>query len=136
MAGRIQQVYDVIVVRKLHDRGRHRDAALLLKRHPVRRRVPTRLAPFYGTGKLYCSAVEQQFFREGCLAGIRVRNNRKGAPFSDLFVNFRHYSSAVGRQFFCKNRSILAPFMGLIIRGTISNLVKTLFLVKRERMYV
>jgi len=95
-----------------------------------------RFAPFDGARKLDRTAVQQQFFCECRLTGVRMRNDRKGAPFPDLFVNNRHDCSGIGRQFLCQNRCVLASFSRLVIRGSIRNQVETLLLVKCQRVDV
>ena len=62
VARRVEQIHHAPVVGKLHYRGRHRDAALLLERHPVRGRVPRRLAALHGARELYRAAEQQQLF--------------------------------------------------------------------------
>jgi hypothetical protein len=78
MARRIEQIHDVVLVRKLHHRGGHRDAALLLEAHPIGRRMPGRLAALHGAGHLNRATEQQQFLGQCRLAGVRVRDDRKG----------------------------------------------------------
>ena len=90
MARRIEQIDHVAIIWKLHDRRCHRDAALLLQRHPVRRRMATRFSALDGTGKLYRAAVEQQLFGERRLARVRMRNDRERTAPADFLVDIGH----------------------------------------------
>ena len=79
MARSIQQIYCAIGIVKLqHCRG-DGDAALLLQFHPIGCHLALFALGLYGTGLLNCTSVEEQFFGEGGLAGIRVGNDRKVA---------------------------------------------------------
>ena len=91
MARRIQQVDDVLGIGELHHRGRDRNTPLLLQRHPVRGRVPAGLAALHGTGELDRAAVQQQFFGQRRFAGIRMRDDRKGAAFTNLVFEALHW---------------------------------------------
>ena len=52
--------------------------------------MPAGLAPLHGAGELNRATVEQQLLGQRRLAGIRVRDDGKRAPFVDLFGNARH----------------------------------------------
>jgi hypothetical protein len=82
----VEQVDDAVAVGELHHRRSHRDAALFFQFHPVRSGVARGLAALDGARHLYRLAVEQQFFGDGGLAGVRMRNNGK-SPASTHFVN-------------------------------------------------
>ncbi len=79
VARRVEQVDDLALVRKLHHRRGHRDAALLLQRHPVRCRMPRRLAPLHRPGHLDRAAEQQQLFGQRGLARVRVTDDGEGA---------------------------------------------------------
>jgi len=84
VARRIQQVDGGLPVGELHDRRGHRDAALLLQRHPVGSRMACGLAALDGTRHLDGAAEEQQFFRQGRLARVRVGDDSKRASLTDF----------------------------------------------------
>ena len=86
MAGGVKDVDAVTLVFKLHDGGRDRDPSLLFKLHPVGDGVPCRGLPLDRAGQLDRAAVEQQLFGQCRFAGVRVRDDRKGAPALDLFL--------------------------------------------------
>ena len=74
---------------KLHRRGRHRDAALLLDLHPVGGGVTRGLAGLHGARLPDRAAVQQQLFGQGRLAGVGVGYDGKGAPARHLGLQFR-----------------------------------------------
>src|SRR6266446_8782669 len=75
-----------------HGRG-DRDAALALDRHPIRAHPP----PLDLARKLDRPTKQQQFLGQGGLAGVGVRNDRKGAPAQNLVGQGTHQSAiAVG----------------------------------------
>jgi len=84
----VEQIDGVILVFKLHHRAGDRNPALLLDLHPVGRGVTRALAALDGAGQLDGTAEEQQFFGQRGLAGIRVRDDRKGAPLGDIAQDF------------------------------------------------
>ena len=84
VAGRIEQVDDAATVFELHHRGGYRDAALLFDLHPVGCCMALTLARFHRAGSIDRPAEQQQFFRNRCFAGIRMRNNRERAPTVDF----------------------------------------------------
>ena len=53
-----------------------------------------RLASLYRTGKLNCAAEKQQLLGKRGLAGVRVRDDRKGSPPGNLLDNFGHSQKA------------------------------------------
>ena len=77
MARRVEDVDAIALILKLHDRRCDGDTALLFKLHPVRDRVARGRLALDRAGELDRSAVQQQFFRERRLAGVRVRDDRK-----------------------------------------------------------
>ena len=83
VAGGVQQVYRTPAIGKLHHRGGHRDAALLLHAHPVGSGVRAFLA-LDAASHLDRITQQQQFFGDRGLARIGVRDNGEGAPRSDL----------------------------------------------------
>ena len=80
MARRVQQVEDEVVEFERHHRGDDRDAAVALDLHPV----GTGVAPFaLGLdlpGQIDGAAEQQQFLGQRGLAGVRMRDDGKGAP--------------------------------------------------------
>ena len=84
VARRVEQVDRVAGVLELHHGARHRDAALLLDLHPVRRRVARALARLHGAGHLDRAAVQQQLLGQRRLARVRVRDDRERAPARDV----------------------------------------------------
>src|SRR5574337_78741 len=79
VSGRVEQVDDLALVRELHHRRSHRNAALLFQRHPVRRGVPRRLAALHRAGHLDRAAEQQQLLGQRGLARVRVADDGKGA---------------------------------------------------------
>ena len=76
VAGGVQDVDAEAVVLELQHRGRDGDAALLLNFHPVGGGGAGALAlDLAGLGN--GAAVQQEFFRQGRLAGVRVRDDAK-----------------------------------------------------------
>ena len=49
-----------------------------------------RLAALDGAGELNGATEQQQFLGQGGLAGIRMRDDRKGAPAVELFFQLGH----------------------------------------------
>ena len=82
---RVEEVHVMARVRKLEHARRDRDAALALELHPVARRVAARVPSRLDRAReMDRAAVEEQLLRERRLAGVRVRNDREGAPAGDL----------------------------------------------------
>ena len=84
VAGGVHQIEPEIVERKGHGRGGNGNAAILFHLHVIRARS-SRLA--LGTdlsGHLDRPAIEQEFFRQGRLARIRVADDCKGASALNL----------------------------------------------------
>src|SRR6202522_358603 len=79
MAWGIEQIDDAIAVGKLHDRGSHGYAALLLQAHPVGGRVAGRLAALHGARHLNGAAEQQQLLRQSGLSRVGVRDDGKSA---------------------------------------------------------
>jgi hypothetical protein len=63
-----------------HHRRGDRDAALALDRHPIGAGPPPLAARPDLARQLDCPAKQQQFFGQGGLAGVRMRDDGKGAP--------------------------------------------------------
>ena len=79
VAGGIEQVEGQPLMLEGHHRGRNRNAALLLDFHPVRTRRALAGATAHRAGLLDRARGGKQLFGERGLAGVRVRNDRKGA---------------------------------------------------------
>ena len=89
VARRIEQVEDAAVILEGHHRSDNGDAALALDRHPV---GAGRAAVALGldlAGKLDGAAEQQELLRQRGLAGVRVGDDREGAPPLDLGRNER-----------------------------------------------
>src|SRR5690606_26145423 len=71
-------------VLEAHDRGRDRDAALLLHLHPVGHGVAGSLARPHGPGHLDGATEQQQLLGQRGLAGVGVTDDREGATTADL----------------------------------------------------
>ncbi|MPM42899.1 hypothetical protein SDC9_89571 [bioreactor metagenome] len=82
VAGRVEQVDDVVAVAHLHHRRRHRDAALLFNFHPVGGGVAAGLAPLDGARDLDRAREQQQLFGQRGLTRVRVGDDgeRTTAP--------------------------------------------------------
>ena len=74
----VEQVHLVAQVLELQHRRGDGDAAFLLERHPVGGRVALRLARLDRAGLMDRTAVEQELLRERRLAGVGMRDDRKG----------------------------------------------------------
>ena len=89
VARRVEQVEDVVAILEGHHRGDDRDAALALDLHPVRAGLDAILLGLDLAGELDGAAEQQQLFRQRRLAGVRVGDDREGAParnrLSDVF---------------------------------------------------
>ena len=84
VARRVEQVEGEPLMLEAHHRRGHRDAALALDRHPIRAHPPP-LAPRLDFARqLDRPAKQQQFLGQRGLAGVRMRNDRKGAPAEGL----------------------------------------------------
>jgi hypothetical protein len=80
VARRVEEVEGEPLMLKAHHRRGNRDAALALDRHPIRAHPPP-LAPRLDLARqLDRPAKQQQFLGQCRLAGVGVRNDRKGAP--------------------------------------------------------
>ena len=73
-----------------HRRG-DRDAALVLDRHPIRAHPPPLAARLDLSRQLDRPAKQQQFLGQRGLAGVRMRNDRKGAPTRNLVGKITHH---------------------------------------------
>src|SRR5205085_7968786 len=73
-----------------HHRGRHRDAALALDRHPVGAGAPPFAARLDLAGELDRAAEQQELLGQRGLAGIGVRDDRESAPARDLVGETGH----------------------------------------------
>ena len=76
----VQQIEHQPVMLEGHDRGRDRDAALLLDLHPVRAGAPALAAGAHGTRLLDGAAQQQQLLRERRLAGVGMGDDGEGPP--------------------------------------------------------
>ena len=80
MSRGIEEIDRVALILELHDRTADRNTALLFNFEPVGSGVACGCATgFDGTSLLDSTTIHQQFFSQRGLAGIRVRNNGKGA---------------------------------------------------------
>ncbi len=77
VAGGVEQVDRAAVVVELQHGGGDRDAALLLQLHPVGGDLALLPLGLHRPGLLNGTAVEQQLFGEGGLAGVGVGNDRE-----------------------------------------------------------
>ena len=68
---------------ELHHARRHRDAALLFERHPVRRRMPLGAPRLHRSCKMNRTAVQQQLLGESRLACVRMADDRERPPPHD-----------------------------------------------------
>ena len=84
VAGRVEQVDDVVAVRELQHRRADRDAPLALQLHPVRRRRPPPVAGLDRAGPLHGAGVEQELLGERRLAGVGVADDGERAPAGGL----------------------------------------------------
>ena len=87
VAGGIQNVDAVALVFKLHDAGGDGDAPLLFQLHPVRGGVFVPVLALHGARRLDRASVEQELFRQGGLARVRVGDDGEGPP--PLYLMFR-----------------------------------------------
>ena len=79
VAGRVEQVEDVVAILEGHHRGDDRDAALALDLHPVGARLHAVLLGLDLAGQLDRAAEQQQLFGQRRLAGVGVRDDRESA---------------------------------------------------------
>src|SRR5699024_5146264 len=103
----VQNIDAVSVILELQHRRSYRDTSLLLDLHPVRHRVPGRRLSLYGACQINGASVQQKFFRQGSLAGIRVGDDGKGPP-SFYFLRIISHKKASCTSIisgFCKNPS-------------------------------
>ncbi len=89
VAGRVEQVEDGVAIFEGHHRGDDRDAALALHLHPVGTGLAAVGLGAHLAGKLDGAAEEQQLLGQRGLAGVRVRDDREGAP-AGSFVGKGH----------------------------------------------
>src|SRR5690606_21209274 len=96
VTGRVEKVQPAAGKVELEHARRHRDAALTLERHPVRRRMPRRSPRLHGPGEVDGAAVQQQLLRERGLACVRMTDDREGATPTDLGAQpgFAHYAAS------------------------------------------
>jgi hypothetical protein len=104
VARRVEQVEGEALMLEAHHRRGDRDAALALDRHPIRAHPPPLAARLDLARQLDRAAKQQQFLGQCGLAGVRMRNDRKGAPAQNL-VGQGVYQSAF-------NYSGLGPLTG------------------------
>ena len=98
MTGRIEQIDKMLFVLELHDRGRNRNAALLLNLHPVGGGEFTALFAFDRTRLQNRAGEQQEFFRERGFPRVGVGNDGESAAMLDFVANLvqisRHNRSA------------------------------------------
>ena len=80
MSRRIQNIDTESVIGKLQHGGSDGNTPLLLNLHPVGNRMSRRRLSLDAARQVDRTSVQQKFLGEGCLARIRVRNDRKGSP--------------------------------------------------------
>ena len=91
MSGSVQKIDFKVPVIELHDRTGHRNAALLLDRHPVAGRMPGSLPGPDSTGLLDGATEKKKFFGQCGFAGIRMADNAKCTPpINFLLVMIAH----------------------------------------------
>ncbi len=115
VARRVEQVDDAAVVRELHHRRGHRDAALLLEAHPVGGRVARRLAALHRAGHLDRAAEQQQLLGQRGLAGVGVRDDREGAAARPTASGSGAHSRALARGDVAQHHRILAAADRLVV---------------------
>ena len=81
----IEDIDLMITVWECHDGGGHGNSTLALDLHKVGGRVFLDLIGLDGSGFLDSASKEEEFFREGGFAGIRVGYDAKGLAFLYLF---------------------------------------------------
>ena len=86
MARRVQNIDAEALIAELHDGRGDGDAALLFDLHPVGDGGAGVLLALDRAGLRNGPAVEQEFFRQRGLAGVRMGYDRKGAAAADLFL--------------------------------------------------
>jgi hypothetical protein len=94
VARRVEQVEGEPLMLKAHHRRGDRDAALALDRHPIRPHPPPLAARLDLARQLDRPAEQQQFLGQRGLAGVRMRNNRKGPPARNLVGQGTHQSAS------------------------------------------
>ncbi len=77
MPRRIQNIDTEPVIRKLQYRGSDGNSPLLLNLHPVGNRMSRRRLSLDAARQIDRSPVQQKLLGKGCLARVRVRNDRK-----------------------------------------------------------
>src|SRR6266481_5011931 len=100
VARRVEQVEGEPFVLEAHHRRGDRDAAPALDRHPIRAHPPPLALRLDLARQLYRPAKQQQFLGQGGLAGVGMRDDRKGPPAQNLVgqgahARFRHSSEEV-----------------------------------------
>ena len=98
MARRVEQVDDLALVRELHHRRGHRDAALLLQRHPVRGGAARGLAALHRAGHLDRTAEQQQLLGQRGLARIRMADDGEGAAAAGFLEMREHGGGSAGER--------------------------------------
>ena len=83
VAGGVEQIEDASPVFEGHDRGHDGNAALALDAHPVRARLAAVRLGAHFAGELDRAAEQQHLLGQRRLAGVRVRDDREGAPARD-----------------------------------------------------
>src|SRR6266851_8905503 len=101
VARRVQQVEGEPLVLEAHHRRGDRDAALALDRHPIGAHPPPLAARPDFARQLDRPAEQQEFLGQGGLAGVRMRNDRKGPPARYLVGQGTHvrFPNVLGRSY-------------------------------------
>ena len=97
VAGRVEEVEDAAAVFECHHRGHDGNAALALDAHPVGSGLAAIGLGAHLARKLNGAAKQEQLFGQRRLAGVRVRDDREGAPARNG-VGVSHDLWIVGRE--------------------------------------
>ena len=81
MSWRVKQIDTEPVVVKLKHRRTDRDASLLFQLHPVARSCALGLSRRDRAGQVQSTAIQQQFLSQRRLAGVWMRDDRKGSSW-------------------------------------------------------
>ena len=97
VAGRIEKVEDAIAIFEGHHRRHDGNTAVALDAHPVGTGLAAIGLGAHFAGELNGAAEQEQLFGQRRLAGVRMRNDREGAPARDG-VQVRHGLRIVGKK--------------------------------------
>ena len=120
VARRVEQRHAAPLELELERRGRDRDAALLLERHPVGRRVAAGLAAADGAGQLDRAGIQQQLLGQRRLAGVGVRDDRERAPARHFALELGELGRYGFHLFNCTLTVQVAAFYGGTTRPDVS----------------